>query len=170
MVSEVTSFDWEVDSSRLTQEIPQMLSEQVNNNCNSTAPLKTIFTIRKTVTEPTKFVDSGEFRSDFTFEAKIPFVAKMDMEASISFGGTKSWGSVEMNQITETFQDSIEVVVPPGEAIHVQAMTMISNMDVPYTMTVKTAVNTIRIVKGIWKGASMTEMQKTQTNIPCSML
>lgn len=174
LAAEVTSFTWDIDSSQLVGETPTLLSEQLNNNCNSTVPLTGQFSFSKTVSESSTFQQGGEFHMDVgygvSFEAKIPFVAKTDMDFSTSLGGTKTWGSEEQNAITETYTDSIDVQVPPGQANLVQAMTIICEIDVPYTMTVRTAMNTTQVVTGIWKGVSMAELQKTQVDVPCDML
>lgn len=186
--AEVVSFEWDVDSGQLTEEIPELLSEQLNNNCNSSVALTSTFTFSKTITESTTFEYGGEFQASanilaghkktFNFKALRPrkiFKKKVKsrqtyIEGSITLGGTKTWGNQELNAISETYSDSINVSVPPGEAILIQAMTMITKMDVPYTMTVKTALNTTEVITGIWKGVSMAEFQRTQVDVPCDML
>ncbi len=174
LAAEVVVFDWDVDSGQLVEEAPTLLSEQLNNNCNSSVPFTAKFSYSKKITEQTTFTHNGEFRMDFTaeanFEAEVPFLLKAGGSASIKLGGTKSWGDEELDAITETYSDSITIEVPPGEAILVEALVIIATIDVPYTMTVRTALNTTEVITGVWKGVSMAELQKTQIDIPCEAL
>ena len=174
LAAEVLTFDWDVDNSQLVEETPALLSEQLVDNCNSSVSLGATFTFSKSITESTTFVRINDIRTDFqaslTFEAKIPFVAKEELETSISLGYSRTWGDEELNAVTETYEDVVNIEVPAGQAVLVKALTIITKMDVPYTMTVRTALNTTQVLTGVWKGVSMAELQKTQADIPCYML
>ena len=64
----------------------------------------------------------------------------------------------------------MSIEVPPGQAIRLMATTTISRIEVPYTMKVKTSLNTTEVVKGTWKGATIGELQKNQTRVSCDEL
>merc|ERR1712137_1352415 len=159
LVAEVSQFEWVIDSSQVAEEVPVLLSEQLYDNCNSSIDLSATFAFNKAVTETTTFHNDNEFHMDvsaaMSFKAKIPFILKTGFEVGVSLGGTKTWGSEEQNSITETYTDQVDVTVPPGRAILIKAMMTIGNMDVPYTMTVKTVQGTTQVITGVWKGVTM---------------
>ena len=55
--TEVVNFEWHSDNLRVVKKTPTFLSQQLNNNCNSTVPIPMTdtFTISETVTESTTF-------------------------------------------------------------------------------------------------------------------
>ena len=66
MATVVVSFEWDIDKHHLINKIPTFLSQQLNNNWNSTVPMINTFIVSKTVTESMTFEQTGEVHMDFS--------------------------------------------------------------------------------------------------------
>ncbi|XP_053306052.1 tachylectin-2-like [Spea bombifrons] len=157
-IQSMLSFEFLIDSGRITSESVEVVKKQIYDNRGSSTPLKHTFTFNKTMKETSEFTHAHGFNfemgTELTFKNGIPGMAEGGTKITMKFSTTHNWSFTTTNETETSFSSSTEVELEGGKAIRVVASVKKAEMDVPYRARVRTLFGYETTIEGVWKGVS----------------
>jgi hypothetical protein len=146
---------YQLDASRILNAKREMIGQHMV--CNTTdSPQQTVLHFQKTVMCTARFKHSTGFTitASTAFSTSAPFVAMGEITLEAAANCQHTDGDEEMNEALE-IDVMLPVVAPPRSVDIGTAQMTVSDLDVPYTKTMRTVSGNIPVQsKGQWKGIS----------------
>ncbi|XP_030055722.1 uncharacterized protein LOC115468274 [Microcaecilia unicolor] len=167
-IKSILSLDFQVDKGKITSMERDLVEEQTYRNPSS-VPLNSTFSFKKTIKTESSFTHEHGFTVKFgielNFKAGIPVIGDAQTKIVLETSTTHTWKFNEVNSTQTEFSRSSTFVVPPGKSIKQVATIQKAQMDVPYVATVSTLFGFVTTVRGVWKGASVFNLEVKQEDV-----
>ncbi len=161
---EVVDVEYHLDEYELAENPPMVLVAKTVENCSS-AQVSQGFTVNKSVTKTSLFQNTIGVGLEVgqTFSVGIPFVSG-ESSISISSAAERTYGIEESYQ--QSYEATFTVIVPPYSAIEADAVLFNGNLDVPYTMLLRSPSTGQEFTReGIWKGVTIWDLHSEANDI-----
>jgi len=153
----VDRLDFDLSKGSVSPRPPVVIGKIVNDNRDGTVARKLTKEFSKTVSQTETYENevAVEISATATFETGVPFIAKGEVETTLTSGYKHKWGKQDYTETTYT--DTVECESPPGVKTICSYVAKRAKMDVPYTMYLTRPGGFTRTVGGVWKGVSTFE-------------
>jgi hypothetical protein len=153
----VDRLDFDLSKGSVSPRPPVVIGKIVNDNRDGTVARKLTKEFSKTVSQTETYENEVgvEISATTTFECGVPYVAKGEVETTLTSGYKHTWGKEDYTETTYT--DTVECESPPGVKTICSYVAKRAKMDVPYTMYLTRPGGSTRTVGGVWKGVSTFE-------------
>ena len=164
-VVKVCDLDFNVDSSVMLSNSPEILKTETYDNRGSSVDLTDMFTISKDITTTSSFTHEHTFSigAEVTTTARIPLIGEFGVTLSTSYSAGISMTTETTKTVSYTTESS--VLVPPGEAIVKEAIIQRATVDVPWTATAINALGHKQPIRGSWIGTDTFSLRVEQVDL-----
>ncbi|XP_066921165.1 uncharacterized protein [Clytia hemisphaerica] len=161
---EILSIDYDLDNGKITDSKPEVL-ETIDNNNDSPADQILTFTYKETTGTSTENTSSfsnevgASFKVGTKFSTGIPFIAEGQISMELTALYNHTWGKTKSisNDFSTSSAATASVKANPYTKITCAFSVQKSDMDVPYTMTMKSGKKS----SGTWKGVNCWDFKAT---------
>ncbi|XP_069061733.1 tachylectin-2-like [Pleurodeles waltl] len=167
-IQKVLSVEFLTDLGKVLKLEPEVVTEKVYDNKDSSTTLKATFEVNKVYIAESQFTHQHGFdfslEAETTFEAGIPLVGKSSVRMSAKASTSHSWNFTSINRTETTFKMTSEFEVEPGKAVRQIAVAKKATVDVPYSAKVRTIFGHETMVSGSWKGVAYIDLKVKQSD------
>ena len=100
----------------------------------------------------------------FLLAAGIPFFGETEFSIDTSYSQTWTYGG--SNEFSKTWSASFTAKASPGESVHAVSTVTRGQLEVPYTMVLRSKANKVEAqTRGMWHGVSTWDLRHTVSTV-----